>query len=108
MDKPGLKPAHRKVTIGSDVWIGERVTILPGVQIGHGAIVGAGAVVTKDVHPYSIVVGIPARVMKYRFTEKQIVDLLKIRWWDWEESEIKDNLNLMLDVQSFIDKHRTA
>ena len=68
--------------IGNDVWIGLNATILDGVTIGDGAIVAAGAVVTKDVPPYAVVAGVPAKIIKYRFTESQIDFLLKFRWWE--------------------------
>lgn len=69
--------------IGSDVWIGSGVTILRGVNVGHGAIIGAGAVVTKDVGPYEIVAGVPARVLRFRFTEDVIARLLQLQWWNY-------------------------
>lgn len=68
--------------IGNDVWIGVRVTIMGGVKIGDGVIIGSGAVVTKDIPPYAIVVGVPAKVIKYRFSEDIIKQLLKLKWWD--------------------------
>lgn len=71
----------RKVTIGNDVWIGDSVLIKGGVKIGDGAIVGAGAVVTKDVPPYAIVVGVPAKVIRFRNSEDTIKKLLKLQWW---------------------------
>lgn len=79
-----LKPIH----IGNDVWIGNNVVVFGGLTIGDGAIIGAGAVVTHDVPPYAIVGGIPARIIKYRFDNKMISDLLKIKWWDMSEDII--------------------
>jgi acetyltransferase-like isoleucine patch superfamily enzyme len=76
------------VTIGNDVWTGHNVNILPGVNVGDGAVIGAGSVVTKDVPPYAIVVGAPAKVQRLRFKEKVIERLLKARWWDLELSEL--------------------
>jgi carbonic anhydrase/acetyltransferase-like protein (isoleucine patch superfamily) len=75
--------------VGSDVWTCEECVILSGVTIGDGAIVGAGAVVTKDVPPYAIVGGNPARLIRYRFDERQREALLAIRWWDWPEAEVR-------------------
>lgn len=76
------------VRIGSDCWIGHGVVILSGVTIGDGAVVGAFSVVAKDVHPYSIVAGNPARMLRLRFSEEQIDQLLKIKWWDWPPEKI--------------------
>ena len=74
--------ATKKTYIGNDVWIGHNATIIAGVKIGDGAIIGAGAVVTKDVEPYSIVGGIPAKIIKYRVSTEIIEQLLEINWWD--------------------------
>ncbi len=73
---------YKKVEIGNDVWIGTRATIPDGVRVGDGAIIAAGAVVTKDVPPYAIVGGVPAKVIKYRFTDEKIKELLNERWWE--------------------------
>jgi virginiamycin A acetyltransferase len=76
--------------IGNDVLVLYNATILSGVKIGDGAIVGACSVVAKDVPPYAIVAGNPAKIIKYRFSEEQIKALLRIRWWDWSDQEIKE------------------
>ncbi|MBL1258414.1 CatB-related O-acetyltransferase [Methylocystis sp. Sn-Cys] len=76
------------LVIGSDVWIGRNALIGAGVQIGHGAVIGAGAVVKKDVPPYAIVVGNPARVLKFRFSDPEIEALLEIAWWEWAAEDV--------------------
>lgn len=80
------------IVIGNDVWIGYEAVILSGVTIGDGAIIGTRAVVTKDVPPYTIVGGIPAKPIRKRFDEKVIEELLKIKWWDWTEEKIARNI----------------
>lgn len=74
--------------IGCDVWIGVNASILGGAKIGHGACVGAGAVVKKEIPPYAIVGGVPARIIKYRFTDEIIADLLDLEWWTFEPNII--------------------
>lgn len=76
-------------SIGHDVWIGSSAVVIAGVTVGHGAVIGAGAIVTKDVPPYAIVVGNPARVLRYRFEPDVIEKLLASRWWDLSLEEIK-------------------
>lgn len=93
---------NRPVVIGNDVWIGGNVVILPGVHIGDGAVLAAGAVVTKDVEPYAIVGGVPAKVIKYRFDENTIDKFLKIKWWDWDIEEIEKNIELFYQPEAFI------
>lgn len=88
------------VTIGNDVWIGNRVTLLPGVNIGDGAIIAAGAVVTHDVPPYAIVGGIPARIIRFRFSEPEIERLLSIKWWNQSLEWIKRNAVLFSDIKN--------
>lgn len=80
--------------IGNDVWIGTESMIMPGVKIGDGAVIAARAVVTKDVEPYAIVGGNPAKLIKKRFNKKQINALLKIKWWDWDEDKIRANMKI--------------
>jgi virginiamycin A acetyltransferase len=79
--------------VGNDVWIGQEATIMPGVRIGDGAIVAAKSVVVTDVPPYAIVGGNPARVIRLRFTDDVVADLLAIRWWDWDADKITRNLD---------------
>lgn len=92
------------VEIGNDVWIGNGVSIKSGVSIGDGAVIGVGAVVTKDVEPYAVVGGVPARVIRYRFSEKQIEALLKIKWWDRDCSWWEENADYFSDVNRFIER----
>lgn len=93
-------------TIGNDVWIGNNAVIKYGVHIGDGAIVAAGAVVTKDVEPYSIVGGVPARVIKYRFTPEQISFLLNFKWWDKDLEWFKANKDFFRDIEQFMNKYK--
>jgi serine acetyltransferase len=80
--------------------------IMRGVTIGDGAIVAAGSVVTRDIEPYSIVAGIPARHLRFRFNELQVQELLKIQWWYWDERKIKENAYLFYDIDKFIAIHK--
>ena len=96
------------IYIGSDVWIGTNAIILPEVAIGHGAIVGAGCVVTKDVPPYAVVVGNSQRIVKYRFCPNTIQKLLDIAWWEWPDGLICERKEYFQDVDSFVEKfHRS-
>ena len=83
---------HGNITIGNDVWVGYEAVIFSGVTIGDGAIIGTRAVVTKDVPPYTIVGGVPARPIRKRFSEDVIARLEELRWWDWDEKKISRNL----------------
>lgn len=84
-----LTPAFKGDTIiGNDVWIGNSATIMPGIHVGDGAIIASNAVVTKNVEPYSIVGGNPAKLIRYRFDEKTIQALIKLQWWNWDFEKI--------------------
>lgn len=89
------------VEIGNDVWIGANVVIMPGIKIGDGAVLGAGAVVTKDVEPYAIVGGVPAKVIKYRYSREMIDALLRIEWWNWPVEKLEENLELLYSPELF-------
>ena len=88
------------IIIGNDVWIGEDATIMSGVTIGDGAVIGAKSVVSKDVPPYAVVVGNPAKVVKYRFSESAIKKLLKIKWWDWPEEKVREKVDWLCGVEA--------
>ena len=110
--KFGIPPRAGKATfskgnvvIGSDVWIGSGATILSGVEIGHGAIIGAASLVSRDVRPYSIVVGNPAKEIKRRFEDQIVNRLLAIRWWDWPLDRVLAANDLLSspDIESFLE-----
>lgn len=83
-----------KCEIGNDVWIGSGAIVLRGVSVGDGAVIAAGAVVTKDVPPYALVAGVPARIINYRFDKEIIDSLLKLKWWNLKPTTIKNNILL--------------
>ncbi len=99
---PELKdlPFKGDTIIGNDVWIGYEAMIMPGVNIGDGAIIAANSVVTKDVPPYSIVGGNPARLLKKRFSDDEIELLLKIQWWNWSIEKITKNIPILCNNDS--------
>jgi acetyltransferase-like isoleucine patch superfamily enzyme len=99
-------PQKNAPVIGNDVWIGIRSVILRGITIGHGAVIAAGSVVTHDVDPYSIVAGVPARHIKYRFPKEVRDVLLEMKWWDWNEERLKEAVPLFYDVQEMIKKYQ--
>lgn len=88
-------PLKGDTVVGNDVWIGQNATILPGVHIGDGAIIGANSVVAGNIEPYTIAVGDPARPIRRRFDEELISLLLELRWWDKDVSEIKELIPLL-------------
>ena len=87
---PWLVDAESKgdTIVGNDVWFGRECMILPGIKIGDGAVIAARAVVVQDVPPYAVVGGNPAKIIKYRFSEEIIEELLKIQWWNWDLDKI--------------------
>lgn len=95
-----------KCVIGNDVWMGANAIILAGVKIGDGAIIGANAFVNKDVEPYSIVTGTPAKHQKFRFDKKTIDQLKKVEWWNWSEQKLKENIELFNHPEHFIDSQK--
>ena len=104
---------EKLVEIGNDVWVGCNAIILSGVKIGNGAVIAAGAVVTKDVEPYSIVAGVPAKEIKKRFDLETIEQLQKINWWDLNDNFLKENIdyftqtlnkNFLIEISNKLDK----
>ena len=95
-------PETKHIIIGNDVFIGANVTILDGVTIGDGAVIGAGAVVSKDIPPYAVAVGSPIQVIRFRFSPEQITSLLRIKWWNWSDSDLQNVASLFDDIDGFI------
>jgi acetyltransferase-like isoleucine patch superfamily enzyme len=98
------------IVIGNDVWIGREAVILSGITIGDGAVIGARAVVSKDVPSYSIVAGNPARIIRTRFEDDIVQKLLRIKWWEWEDEKIALFLPKLLnnDISGFIEAAESA
>lgn len=98
------------VEIGCDVWIGYDVVVLSGVNIGNGAVVAAGAVVTKDVPPYAIVAGNPATVKRFRFDEDTVAALLRIEWWNWPLEKVLSEVGSLSseEIEDFVRRHDPA
>ncbi len=95
-----------RISIGSDVWIGNNVTILDGAKIGDGAVVGAGSVVKGELPPYSINAGVPAKTIRYRFSEEEIDALLKLKWWEKDENWIRSHIEDFNDVRKLTGYNR--
>ena len=104
---PGHPATKGDVRIGSDVWLGDGCTILSGVTIGDGAAVGARAVVARDVPPYAVVAGNPARVIRTRFPDDVIARLLRLRWWDWPDDRVNAASPLLCqgDIEAFLARY---
>lgn len=92
------------IIIGSDVWIGDQVIIKGPVKIGDGAVIGAGCIVTKDVKSFEVVAGVPARHIRFRFSEDKVNALEAIAWWNWSNEKIKNHVELFYNVDEFIRK----
>lgn len=104
---PGYPHTKGDVAIGSDVWIGQEALILSGVTIGHGAVIGARSIVNRNVEPYAIVAGAPARHVRFRFPDQTIQSLLKIAWWEWPAQDIQTAWPLLQspNIDEFIAKY---
>ncbi len=107
------KDAYSKAgntVIGNDVWIGSEAMIMPGIKIGDGAVIGSRALVTKDVEPYTIVGGNPAKVIKKRFDDHQISLLLEMKWWNWEERFLAGHMPVLCsgDIETLYNLYLTA
>ena len=100
-EKYALPNEAGSVVVGNDVWIGANVIIPGGLRIGTGAIVAAGAVVVKDVPPYAVVGGNPAKIIRYRFSEEQIKSLLESEWWNWPLERIRQRVGDFSDIEKF-------
>jgi len=99
-------PSTHRTVIGNDVWIGHCVTIKAGVTIGDGAILGAGSVVTKNVPPYAIVAGVPAKIIRYRFESEIIEELIGTKWWDLSNEKLNYVSQFIQDPTRFIEEIR--
>ena len=98
------RPAVPRTVVGSDVWIGYRAIVMQGVTIGHGAVIGAGAIVTSDVLPFAIVAGAPAKLLRYRFDEPLRTALLESNWWDRDDAVLENCAHLVREPKRFIEK----
>lgn len=97
---------EKRITIGNDVWLGRNVVVVNYSNIGNGVIAGAGAIITQDVPDYAIVVGVPARIIRYRYNPEQIAALNMIKWWDWSDEEIRERFDdFYLPIDEFIKKY---
>lgn len=103
VDKQLFEDANGKVTLGNDVWIGNSAILMAGVEIGDGAIVGAGSLVNKSVPPYSIYAGVPAKCIGMRFTDEEIDKLLELKWWDKDDAWLRAHASEFANPGEFLD-----
>lgn len=94
----------KRVKVGNDVWIGVRTMVMGGVTIGDGAVIGAGSIVTKDIPPYAVVAGVPAKVIRYRFSQEQIDALLANPWWNLPEEQLREKIELFQSSDNIEEK----
>lgn len=94
----------KRVKVGNDVWIGVRTMVMGGVTIGDGAVIGAGSIVTKDIPPYAVVAGVPAKVIRYRFPQEQIDALLDSPWWNLPEEQLREKIELFQSSENIEEK----
>lgn len=97
---------YKSIVIGNDVWIGSNVIIADGIKIGDGVIVATSSVVTKDVPPYAIVGGVPAKIIKYRFSENEVERLLQLKWWDMDKDYLQSNFQKFHNIEFFLNEFR--
>ena len=97
---------RKNIVIGNDVFIGANVVVLDGVTIGNGAVIGAGAVVSKNIPPYAIAIGVPIQILKYRMTEEQRNEMLKIKWWEFDDDKLKNVEKYFFDIDKFISDYQ--
>jgi acetyltransferase-like isoleucine patch superfamily enzyme len=109
-ESPFNTNSNKDITVGNDVWIGSGAKLLNNITVGHGAVIGAMSVVTRDVPPYAVVAGNPARLRKFRFPIPVIAKLLDIAWWDWEPEKVKANAHLLCNesIDEFLALHAKA
>lgn len=109
LNDPDLQIGRTGIFVGNDVWIGRKAIVLPQIRIGNGAVVGAGSIVTKDVPPYAVVAGNPAKIIRYRFDEETIAKLQSIAWWEWSDEKLKLHLNdFFLPIEGFVKNHNSS
>ncbi len=113
IDKDVNAADNKKAVLGNDIWVGSHALINGGVTVGHGAVIAAGAVVVKNVPPYAIVGGVPAKVIRYRFSPEVVAKLLELEWWNFDDCKLKNNIaifqkdNLCVDdLEMFIEQTR--
>ena len=107
--KKKIEKNKTSIIIDNDVWIGSNVTVLPGVHIKNGVVCLAGSVITKDVEAYAIVGGVPAKTIKYRFKESEIINLENIQWWNWSENKIRENIqDFYIPISEFCNKYKKS